>query len=105
MFSSQNEDLATLNTNLGGMRIIGYSNSTAVAGYASSAALVADVIFSTPVDNINYIVLPVLQITAQSGSVSIVNKTTTGFRIRIDAPTGTFAQGDSRDVSWVMFGY
>lgn len=104
MFYSNNEALTTLDANLGGMRIIGCANPTAVTGYASSAALVADVVFKESVDT-NYIILPVLQTGVPAGAVSIVNKTATGFRIRIDAPVGTFTQGDRRDVSWVMFGY
>lgn len=94
-----------MDASLGGMRIVGCANTTAVTGYASSAALVADVRFSVPTDDVRYIVLPVLQTGVPAGSISIVNKSTTGFRIRIDAPVGTFGQGDRRDVAWVMFAY
>lgn len=95
-----------LNTNLCNMRIIGYANSTAVNAYASSAALVRDVVFNSPVSDINYIILPVLESTLGGQiMISITNKTTSGFRIRVDAPTGTFKNGDNCNVGWIMFGY
>ena len=95
-----------LNTNLNGMRIIQYSNATAVNGYASSSALVSDIRFAAPLDDTNYIVLPVLQTTKDIGvNVSIGSKTVSGFRIRIDAVPGTFAQGDNLNVSWIAFKY
>ncbi len=89
------------------MRIIGYSDASTVNGYASSGALVRDITFSTPLNDAKYIVLPVLQSIATSTgvNVSIQNKTASGFRIRIDAPTGTFSQWDSYNVAWIMFGY
>ncbi|MCI5872154.1 MAG: hypothetical protein PUJ55_10605 [Clostridiales bacterium] len=89
------------------MRIISYSDASTVNGYASSGALVRDITFSTPLNDAKYIVLPVLQSIATStgANVSIQNKTASGFRIRIDAPAGTFSQGDSCNVAWIMFGY
>ena len=85
------------------MRVIGYSNTTDVNGYASSAALVRDIAFNESLDNINYIVLPVLKTIVPAGSISITNKTTSGFRIRVDAPGGTFSSGSKVIISWIAF--
>lgn len=105
--NAANELVNEINTNLNGMRFIAYSDDTTVNGYATSASLVSDVKFSTPLNNAKYIVIPVFQAIATMSAVNvlIVNKTTTGFRIRIDAPNGTFSRGDSYNVAWIMFGY
>lgn len=97
--------ISTINTDLNGIRIVAYANTTPVNMFASSAALVRDVTFPFEMENTNYIVLATLETIKGGVTVSVTNKTTSGFRLRVDAASGTFTNGDNCNVAWIMFGY
>lgn len=106
--TEQNGTITSVDAKFFGLRIVQYGLSE-VSTMATPQNLIRDITFYKELDNNQYLVIATLDGERYGDDTKIIiqNKTTKGFRIRINEPSATFAQGDgnTRWVDWIALQY